>query len=374
LVWDDNISPTGAAEQWDHTFGSLEVFATAGQFVYQAAAGNGIWNGIGSGSDNYDTFMFGEQVGFKYNFDKNTYFKAGATLYTYSGTSGNNSVTTVPGLYSDTALNLSSAALNTSTGALPGTVATGPGKSLVITGAENNSPSFYNGPFVGAANAPLTNTTGINDLAVLEVPFEFDFKVGPGVHRSSDPKGMTETTGWSLPIRIFGDFAYNIDADERADAARNAINNMLTTGVSNLGVTAAPTHAENVTLVNSPTYQGVLTSGKSFLDQAAYEIGVEAGQLKKKGDWDAKLWWQSTGYYAVDPNLISSELFNAAPNMQGVAVSISHNWTDGLSSTLKYAHGFPVNGLLATPNYNEDLTLGDMKQYNLFQADLMWSF
>ena len=77
LVWDDNLNPAGAAEQWDHTFNdNFEAFATAGQFVYQAAAGNGFENGLGSNSSNSNTFMYGEQIGFKYNFDKNTFFKA----------------------------------------------------------------------------------------------------------------------------------------------------------------------------------------------------------------------------------------------------------------------------------------------------------
>ena len=45
---------------------------------------------------------------------------------------------------------------------------------------------------------------------------EFDFKIGPGVHKSTsgDPKDMkgivSETTGWEVPMRIFGDFAYNL--------------------------------------------------------------------------------------------------------------------------------------------------------------------
>ena len=60
--------------------------------------------------------------------------------------------------------------------------------------------------------------------------------------------------------------------------------------------------------------------------------------------------------------------------MQGVVVAGSYNWTDGLSSTLRYAHGVPVNDKLATPNVNQDLQTSDMKQYNLFQADLMWKF
>jgi len=362
LIWDDNLNPAGAAEQWDHTFSDdLEVFATAGQFVYQAAAGNGFTNGLGSNSSNYNTFMYGEQVGFKYNFDKNTFFKGAATMYTYSGTDGSASSGTVASLYSTSPLNLA---------------------------APNASPSFFNGPFVGAASAPVSNVSGINDLAVLEVPMEYDFKIGPGVTttRSSDPKdvkgmGTETTTGWVLPMRIFSDFAYNFEADERADQARDALEELAAhPGTSNVGVTApTPTGGQTQAqatreMLNSAPFQGVLDSGKDFLDQSAYQIGIEAGQLKKKGDWDAKLWWQSTGYYAVDPNLIDADIFNAATNLQGVVIAVSHNWTDGLSSTLRYAHATPVNGKLATPNVNQDLQEGDIRQYNLFQADLMWKF
>ena len=355
LVWSDDLNPAGASEQWDHKFDNgLDVFATAGQFVYSAAAGNAITNGLGSNTSNVNTFMYAEQVGFKYNFDKDTFFKAAATMYTYSGTSSNASSGTVASLYSTTPLALA---------------------------APNASPSFFNGPFVGAASAPISNVSGINDLAVLETPMEFDFKIGPGMHKStsSDPKDLKEmktetTTGWVLPMRIFADFAYNFEASERANQARAAIDSLANTGDSNVGVTSQGSAAANADMIASPTFQGVLNSGTGFLDQSAYEIGIEAGQLKKKGDWDAKLWWQSTGYYAVDPNLIDADIFNAATNMQGVIVAVSHNWTDGLSSTLRYAYAMPVNGRLATPNVNQDLQEGDIRQYNLFQADVMWKF
>jgi hypothetical protein len=351
MIWSDDLNPAGAAEQYDHTFGNgLELFATTGQFVYQAAAGNGFTNGLGAGSTFANTFMFAEQVGFKYNFNPDTFVKAGATMYTYSGTKGSGA-TTVAGLYSTTPLNLA---------------------------APNASPSFFNGPFVGAGSAPLTNVSGINDLAVVEVPAEFDFKIGPGVHQSQsgDPKdGVGQTVGWSLPMRIFGDFAYNLEADQRADQARDAIDGIAgNASLGNVGVTGTGTVAGNAALVGSPAFQGVLTSGKGFLDQAAYEVGIEAGQLKKKGDWDGKLYWQSTGYYAVDPNLTDADIFNAATNMQGVVVSVSHNWTDGVSSTLRYAYANPVNGKMATPNVGQDLQEGNIRQYNLFQADLMWKF
>ena len=127
-------------------------------------------------------------------------------------------------------------------------------------------------------------------------------------------------------------------------------------------------------VANSPTFQGVLNSGKGFLDQAAYQVGIEAGQLKKKGDWDGKLYWQSTGYYAVDPNLIDADIFNAATNMQGVVVSVSPQLDRRVSLDPAVRPCDPVNDQLATPNVNQDLTLGTIREYNLFQADLMWKF
>jgi len=349
MVWDDNLNPAGAAEQWDHTFGDTEVFANAGQFLYQAGAGNGITNGIG-GTNFSNTFMYGEQVGFKYKFDKNTFFKGAASFYTYSGTVGT-TTGTVAGLYSTSPLALA---------------------------APNNSPSFFNGAFVGADPAPFTNVSGINNLAVLEVPMEFDFTIGPGVQKSSgdakDMKAVTETTGWSVPIRIFSDFAYNTEASERADQARAAINSFAATGVSNTGISTVAGGPTAAAMASQNTVQNLLGSGKSLLDQTAYQVGIEAGQLKKKGDWDGKVFWQSTGYYAVDPNLIDADIFNASVNTQGIVAAVSHNWTDGVSSTVRYAYAMPVNSLLATPSVNQDLQIGDIKHYNLFQADLMWKF
>jgi hypothetical protein len=349
MIWAEDLNPAGALEQFDHTYDNTEVFATAGQFVYSAAAGNGITNGIGAGTTNNNVFMFGEQVGFKYKFDENTFYKGAATFYTYSGTSSLVTAGTPASNYP--------AATN---------------GTLAAAGTGNTSPSFFNGPFVGSVSGPNSDVTGINDLAVLEVPMEFDFEIGPGVHTvtSGDPKdikGMTSaTTGWTLPMRIFTDFAYNVDADERADAARNAELTALA-GTSNVGILTG-------TPATSSTSRNLLSTGKGILDQTAYEVGIEAGQLKKKGDWDTKLYWQSTGYYAIDPNLNDADIFNAAMNMQGVVVSAAYNWTDGLTSTVRYAYGMPVNGLLATPNVQQDLQEGDMKQYNLFQADLMWKF
>jgi hypothetical protein len=348
MVWDDNLNPEGAAEQFNKTFDDVEVFATAGQFIYGDSADNGAFPGaVPAGSGNFDDiFLFEEQVGFKYKFDDNTAFKFAASMMTYSG-SINGAATSVSGLYS--------------------------GSPIVLNNNGGNSPSLFNGPFVGAGSAFGTNVTGINSLAVLETPMEFDFKAG------------------KVPMRVFGDFAYNFEADTRADQARAAITGAEASNFAgskssgNTGITLNNTNptttgmtagdvANNKLIFGSNGVQGLLNSGQGFLDQAAYQVGVEAGQLKKKGDWDGKLLWQSTGYYAVDPNLIDSDIFNAATNMEGVVVSVSHNWTDGLSSTIRYAYGNPVNDKLATPNVNQDLQIGTIHAYNLFQADLVWKF
>jgi hypothetical protein len=356
MVWDENLNPMGAAEQFDKTFGNAEIFATAGQFIYGESADNEAFTSVGAGAGNYDdVFMFAEQVGLKYKFNDSTFFKGAASIYTYSGTKNGNNAT-VAGLYSGNPLVFNATSGNSNN-------------------VEGTDPSAFDGPFVGAGPAPATNSTGVNNLAVLETPMEFDFTIGPGVHEvtsgGGDAKDMkdvtTTTTGWTLPMRVFADFAYNFQADERADAARGAIDSLAATGNSNAGITAG-------TNLQAKPVQGVLTSGKGFLDQAAYQVGVEAGQLKKKGDWDAKLYWQSTGYYAVDPNLNDADIFNAATNLQGVVVSVAYNWTDGLTSTLRYANAMLVNNKMATPNVDQDLQLGTIHNYNLFQADLMWKF
>jgi hypothetical protein len=72
--------------------------------------------------------------------------------------------------------------------------------------------------------------------------------------------------------------------------------------------------------------------------------------------------------------LVDADIFNAATNLQGAVASVSYNWTDGLTSTVRYAYASQVNDKLATPNVNQDLQLGTIDHYNLLQADLMWKF
>jgi hypothetical protein len=163
---------------------------------------------------------------------------------------------------------------------------------------------------------PGGNQTGINSLLVFDVPAEIGWKVG------------------KIPMRIFGDFATNFDADDRATAA----------GHSDKGG-----------------------------DRYAYEIGLGVGQLKKRGDWEVRGWWQHTDQYAVDPNLVDSDIFDSRVNMEGVAVKAGYMLADAIVFNLTYAYGWQVDNALGTGG-NGDIPINPLNQYQLFQADLSVKF
>lgn len=192
MVWDADINPEGAAEQWKHSFtfsfgGSgleqqqqtyakdnkalaiapttsepwklkVDLFANFAQFVYDDSNPE---NPIGARktSDgklipNTDAWLLAWQVGARFNFPKNVYFQLAPVLYNYTGS------------------------------------------------GDTFNAVFQGGSTTVTNSASLAqNQIGINSLLVLEIPAEFGFKIG------------------ELPFRIFSDFAVNFEADQRARAA-----------------------------------------------------------------------------------------------------------------------------------------------------------
>jgi hypothetical protein len=191
MVWDGDINPEGMAEQWKHTFNlsygggqttaaedyskdgksaaavtseptrmTIDVFANLGQFVYDDANPENPLGprSVSSGKlvPNSDAWLFGWQLGAKFNFTKTTYLQLAPTLYNYSG-------------------------------------------------AGDTFNAFYSGDPDRLAGNPLVRTarnqTGINSLLIFDIPAEFGFNIG------------------EIPLRIFGDLAINFDGDDRALAA-----------------------------------------------------------------------------------------------------------------------------------------------------------
>jgi hypothetical protein len=163
---------------------------------------------------------------------------------------------------------------------------------------------------------PGGNQTGINSLLVFDMPMELGWKL------------------WNIPMRVFGDFAVNFEADERADAAGH------------------------------PGEGG---------QRYAYEIGLGIGQLRKKHDWQIEAWWQHTDQYALDPNLVDSDLFDYRVNMQGVVVRAGYMLSDSVGFNLSWAYAWRIDNALGTGGVG-DIGINPLDQYQLFQADLNVKF
>src|SRR5215470_6076177 len=170
-------------------------------------------------------------------------------------------------------------------------------------------------PHVTNADSLATNQTGINSLLVFDMPFEFGWKA------------------WGVPMRIFGDFATNFEGDERAAAA----------GQPGQG---------------SQRY--------------AYQAGLGIGQLKKKNDWQIDLWYQQTEQFALDPNLIDDDIFNAQENIHGIVAQLGYNFTAAVNFQLRYAHAWWYNHNLGTGGNPSNITIATnpTQEYNLFMAEM----
>jgi len=188
----------------------------------------------------------------------------------------------------------------------------------LYTYANASSLSGSFSPTLTGAGA--NNITGVNQLNVVDIPVEFAFPIG------------------KIPAKIFGDFAINLQGSERANSAST--------------VAGIPLHSDQ---------------------DKAYQIGVAVGTNKKKGDWQLKGYWQHQELYALDPNLVDSDLFDSRLNMEGFVFSGQYMFTDFLSGVLTYAHASAIKNDLPTLTGTGDLG-GNLRNYDLFQVDLIWKF
>jgi hypothetical protein len=305
MVWDSDINPEGAAEKFKASVGRFDLFATFGQFVYQDTNPD-----INVPSD--DTFILAWQLGTKVNLAKDVSLKVAPVIYSYTGVGQtNNNNTQFFG---------------------PGSRYTGQG----LFGANGNA--YVNG---------LTlNQSSINDLLVLEIPAEFNFKIG------------------RYQARIFGDYAYNIYGYRRADAAAAAFP---PTSVVPPG--GGP--AQIVGLTHPYT-----SEVHAYQVGAAFgNLGLVYGQTSKKNTWEARAYYQHTEAYAVDVNLIDSDFFEGRANLEGVYTALAYSITDGIIATARYGYAHPINSNLGTGGSNPDLpNLNPINNYNLIQLDLTWRF
>jgi hypothetical protein len=304
MVWDADINPEGLAEQWKHSFNfsfggggaaesaqsyskegksvvttqaasepfklKIDVFANFAQFVYDDSNPENPIGPSPNGVPNTDAFLLAWQVGARFNFPKNLYAQIAPTVYNYTG-----------------------------------------------NGDTFNTHFVGDSAFKDAnGNTVTPNQTGVNSLLVLDMPVEIGWKIG------------------ELPMRIFGDFAVNLNGDDRATAAGH------------------PDKGDQ---------------------RYAYQIGLGIGQLKAKHDWQINAWWQHSDQYSLDPNLVDSDIFDSRVNMEGVAVTAGYGLSDAVFFNLTWAYGWRSDNSLGTGGVG-DIGINPLDQYQIFQADLNVKF
>ena len=160
------------------------------------------------------------------------------------------------------------------------------------------------------------NQTGINSLLVFDLPVEVGWKLG------------------DIPMRLFADFAVNLDGNDRAAAA----------GHPNKG------------------------------DQRyAYQVGAAIGQLKKKGDWQLNVFYQRQDEYSVDPNLVDTEIWDTKLNLEGAAATLGYMLSDAVWVQLLYGYAWRADDSLGTGG-DGAIGINPLKNFQLFQLDLNVKF
>jgi hypothetical protein len=294
MLWDDDINPEGLAEQWKHTF----TFNLGG-----GGGGEAVQSYSKEGKGVLTTQAAGEP--FKLKLD----LFANFAQFVYDNTNPNNPIGPQPSNVPTTNAYM--------LGWQVGGRLTFPHDIYIQL-----APTVYNYTGTGQhfhthfSGDPGGNQTGINSLLVFDMPAEIGWKL------------------WDIPMRIFGDFAVNFDADDRAEAAGHA---------------------------------------GSGGERYAYLIGLGVGQLKAKNDWEIRAWWQHTEQYSLDPNLVDSDLWDSRVNIQGIAVKAGYMLADAVSFNLTYGYGWRTDGNFGTGGIG-DIGINPVDQYQIFQADLNLKF
>jgi hypothetical protein len=315
MTWDPDINPEGLAEQWKHTFNfEFGGGSTASTEAYSKESGKGFVAPPASEPFKLKLDLFVNFGQFVYD-DSNPENPLGPRATTTGQVGRVRGNQLIP---------------NTDAFLLAWQVGgklTFPNNIFLqiaptIYNYTGNGDSFnihYQGgdPNVTNAVSLAQNQTGINSLLIFDLPWEIGWKIG------------------ELPMHAFGDFAVNLDGDDRARAAGHP----------------------------------------GFGDERyAYQAGLGVGQLKQKHDWQVDVWYQHTEQYALDPNLVDDDIFDGRQNMHGVAVKAGYALSDAVIFSVTWNYAWRINDNLGTGGTPIAIGINPLDQYQWFVADLNIKF
>ena len=332
MVWDGDLNPEGAAEHFKYTVGEADFFANFGQFLYQdtnpTKTSDGYFNPNTVNSSSLP-FLLALQGGVNYRLTKKVDFKIAPVLYLYTRfNNGQNPNASGSGYNPD----------------FSGTYV-GQGSTFGV----NGTPAYYNLDNPGF-NGFYANQTGINKLLVLEVPFEVNMQLE------------------KFKLRFFGDYAQNLQGSDRAKEAYNAANSYYFSASGPGGGTIDPITSPQTKDIHA--YQIGFGIGSTNLDYGQMK-GAVYGTSTRRHAWEFRTYWQHIEQYALDPNLIDSDLFEGRENMQGIYVAFAYCFSENIYGIVRYGYASRINDKLGTGGSNQDIPqMNPIDNYNLLQVDL----
>jgi len=99
-----------------------------------------------------------------------------------------------------------------------------------------------------------------------------------------------------------------------------------------------------------------------------------AGKLKAKRDWQLSAFYQHVEQFALDPNLVDSDIFDSRVNMEGFVVQAGYAISDAVFFNLTYGYGEQIDGDLGTGGVGDAFSLNPLHKYSIFQSDLSVKF
>jgi hypothetical protein len=342
LVWSSSINPEGAAEKFKYTVGEADFFATFCQFVYQDFSGNNFASGglLGNGALGQmvpNIYQIAWQGGLTYHVTDKLTAKAGATMYQYFGLKpGTITADTTTSYFSDAYVGEGAYA--------------GPGSSYPIYGWSGYGlPSIVLGD--GSSGYP-NNQVGLNNLLVLEVPFEVNYKFD------------------KMVLRGFGDVAYNFEGSQRADAAAAGYSAYL----SSLPPPGAKISGFSPQTSQVKAYQIGFGIGSTNVVYGQTQ-GLVYGTGSAKNAWELRAYWQHIEQYSLDPNLLDADFFNGLENMQGVYAAFAYGFSANVSGTIRYGFASRIDNQLGTGGTSQDIQqINPVQHYNILQLDMTVRF
>lgn len=200
--------------------------------------------------------------------------------------------------------------------------------SARVVGA-NNSTAFTDIGTVTYLDRQTRFLGETRDLKILTAPGDVSFKIG------------------SLPVKLFWDFAYNLEGKKRDEDIYGMF------------------------YYNSANR---VTSYHRTQDDIAWLAGVQLGENKKAGDWSLMANYRQTGMAAVDPNLNDSDFASGKLNTQGFKISGIYNFTDYATGALTYMWAQPLRDNLVGGQATQGANLSNLNNDQILQVDVQIKF